>query len=134
MKKSDITAALTEFFSSEDGRQLVGGLFFDAIRQAMVYDIEYEDNSEPGKTRIKTEQGDILSHIAKWIMNSEGAIRGVQADAAAARNRAGQAREASMETIRLVNMVGRVLTDIERPLKTIAANADHVSLKRVGGQ
>jgi len=132
MKKTDITAALTEFFNSEAGRQLVGGLFFDAIRQAMVYDIEYEDNSEPGKTMIKTEQGDILSHIAKWIMNSEGAIRGAQADAASARNRAGQAREASVETTRLVNMVGKILTDIEQPLKTIAANIDPGILKRVG--
>ena len=125
--KKIITEALTDFFTSEPGRQLVGKIVFDALRQALVYEIEMEDaTSEPGKIKEKIVRGDILSHIGAWIKNSEGAIRGVQADAAAARNRAGQVRTAAAGLERKINLVGRVLVDLESPIKTVAAAADAI--------
>lgn len=62
-------------------------------RHFQSYEVDLECRHPDGAVEVKKERGDILGFIAQWIKNSEGAIRGCQADAAAARNRAVETRD-----------------------------------------
>lgn len=104
--KNLMTAALTDFLKSEAGENLIGNIVFKAVNQALLMSIQYEDGkSEPGRVVEKTETVHMAHWLAKYMPHIEGSIRGCQADAAAARNRA--ATTENMMT-GLVDAFGRI--------------------------
>ena len=91
-QKELIKEAMAEFFASTEGETIIGTIVCKALYQNLnSYEFEMEHTAPDGVKEAKIVKGDILKFIAQWIKNSEGAIRGAQADAAKARNRAGQA-------------------------------------------
>jgi hypothetical protein len=91
---NQITAALADFFKSEQGQALIGNIVLKAVNQALTLDVQYEDGkSDPGRVVEKTETWHMRDWLYKYMPHIEGALRGVQADAATARNRAVQTRD-----------------------------------------
>lgn len=96
--KAAVKEAIVELMASPEGRQAFGPLMMDAVGQWIGgYMIEMEKHHPDGTIERVKQPGDILAHISEWIKNSEGAIRGCQADAAAARNRAAETRDIMAE-------------------------------------
>lgn len=89
-----IENALIKFFESERGETLIGNIVIKAVDQAMIRKVQFEDSkSEPGRIIEKTEEWNILDWIAKYFPYMEGALRGVQSDAAQARNRSVEVKD-----------------------------------------
>jgi hypothetical protein len=98
--KGVIKEAIIELMATDEGKQAFGPVVFDAIGQWLQsYELDLERTHPDGTIERVKERGDILSFIAHWISRSEGAIRGCQEDAAAARNKAVQTRNLLMEAI-----------------------------------
>jgi len=92
--KEAVKEAIVELMETPEGKSAFGPLVYDAIGQWLQsYEIEMEKHHPGGAIEVVKQRGDILAHIAHWIKNSEGAIRGVQADAAEARNRSAETRD-----------------------------------------
>lgn len=92
--KTIIKEAMAEFLQSPEGEAMIGNIMLKAVDQAMKREIRFEDGkSEPGRIVEKTEPWNILDWLVKYLPHVEAAVRGCQSDAAAAKNRAAQARE-----------------------------------------
>jgi hypothetical protein len=89
MIKKIVIEALTEFFSSSAGKELVK----QAVNDALIYDIKSEKTLPDGRVEIIEEKRHALAAMITYLSRTEGAIRGCQEDAAAARNKAVQTRE-----------------------------------------
>jgi hypothetical protein len=86
--------ALGDYLRSPEGEALVGGIVVQAVNQALTRELRFEDGtSEPGRVVEKTERWNLLDWLAVYLPRVEGAVRGAQADAAGARNRAGETRD-----------------------------------------
>lgn len=86
---------LKRFFESKDGQRIIGQIVLNAINQALMREIRFEDGkSEPGRVVEKTELRNVLDVVAEYLPAVEGAVRGCQADSAMARNRARETRDA----------------------------------------
>ena len=117
--KGILKEALTEFFSSDEGRKVFGQIVFDAINEAMLAEINFEDGkSESGRIVEKTETVNMIQFLARYIPGLEGSLRGVQSDAAQARNRAAEARNGVGQLISVAQELARV--QIESRDKTTA--------------
>ena len=100
-QKELIKEAMAEFFASTEGETIIGTIVCKALYQNLnSYEFEMEHTAPDGVKEAKIVKGDILKFIAQWIKNSEGAIRGAQADAAKARNRAGEALQVIKDIVR----------------------------------
>ena len=92
--KEAVKEAIAELMATPEGRNAFGPVMFDAVGQYInSYALDLEKHHTDGTIERVKENGDILSFIAKWISQTEGAIRGVQSDAAQARNRAAETRD-----------------------------------------
>ena len=92
--KEAVKEAIIELMDTPEGRKAFGPLMFDAVGQYIKsYALDLEKHHPDGTIERVKENGDILAFIAKWISQAEGAIRGVQSDAAQARNRAAETRD-----------------------------------------
>ena len=92
--KKIVKEAILELMATDEGRKAFGPLVFDAVGQWMQsYELDLERTHKDGTIERVKERGDILSFIAAWISRAEGAVRGCQADAASARNKATQTRD-----------------------------------------
>lgn len=88
MFKKIITKVLENFFQSQRGKELIRIILLKTVSQLLTRTIQIEDGkTEPGKKVIKEEAINVLDHLAKYIPYVEASIRGVQVDAAQARNR-----------------------------------------------
>lgn len=66
-----------------------------AVNQALTREIRFEDSKENrGRVVEKTETWNILDWLVKYFPYMEGALRGCQSDAAQARNRASEVKQA----------------------------------------
>lgn len=91
MFKKAFTTALTNFFASKKGEILIGNIILKAVKQSLIRTIQVEDGkTEPGKKVIKNETVNLLDFMARYLPSVEASIRGVQVDAAQARNRSQQ--------------------------------------------
>ena len=91
MFKKALTKALTNFFESPKGEKLIGTIVLNAVSQSLNRTIQVEDGkTEPGKKVIKNENVNLLDFMARYLPSVEASIRGVQVDAAQARNRSQQ--------------------------------------------
>lgn len=91
-----VEMTLEAFFSSDKGRELVGQIVRSAVESALARTIKVETRRDPnnmGEAVIKEEVCNVLDFLARYLPYVEGAIRGCQADAAAARNRAVECSE-----------------------------------------
>lgn len=93
MKKEKIKQALFDVIQSEAFEQRVGDIVLKAVGQALVRQIEIERGQPDGTVKSAWENWDVLEFLVRYIPRLEGAVRGVQKDAAAARNRATQTRD-----------------------------------------
>lgn len=92
--KGIIKEAILELMATDEGKEAFGSLMMDAVGQWLrSYELDLERTHPDGTVERVKEKGDILAFIAQWISRSEGAIRGCQADAAAARNKSTQTRD-----------------------------------------
>ena len=83
-----IQKQLERFFLSEQGEKVIGQIVLNAVNQALQREILFEDGkSDPGRMVEKKQVWNILDWLVKYIPHIEAAIRGCQADSAAARNR-----------------------------------------------
>ncbi len=83
--------ALQNFFESPKGQALIGQIMLNAVSQSLTRTVQMEDGkTERGKKVIKEKDVNVLDHLAKYIPYVEGAVRGAQQDAGAARNRSQQ--------------------------------------------
>jgi hypothetical protein len=90
-----IEKALVRFFESERGERLLGSIVIKAVNQALTREIRFEDSKENrGRVVEKTETWNILDWLVKYFPYMEGALRGCQSDAAQARNRASEVKQA----------------------------------------
>ena len=81
MIKKLLIDALTQFFKSEKGEELIGNIMLKAIKQSFLKEMHFEDGkSEPGKVVEKTQTVDVLDQILFYLPHLEGAIRGCQVD------------------------------------------------------
>lgn len=113
-QKDIIKEALGEYFESEQGETMLGTIVCKALYQHInSYEFEMEKTTPDGVKEAKTIKGDILKYIAQWIKNSEGAIRGVQSDAAQARNRAVEARDVALHTMQAMQSISQGLPAID---------------------
>jgi len=104
MRQKSFNELMLNFLKSEEGETAIGMIVKKAIDQSLVREILFEDGkSEPGRVLEKKEIVNILDHIAKYMPYVEGALRGVQADANVARNRATQTRDMLIQTIENIN-------------------------------
>jgi len=104
MRQKSFNELMLNFLKSEEGEAAIGSIMKKAIDQSLMREILFEDGkSEPGRVIEKKEIINILDHIAKYMPYVEGALRGVQADASAARNRATQTRDMLIHTIESIN-------------------------------
>lgn len=85
MIKKAIKEALEEFVKSAE--------FELAINRALMREFELERTDAAGRVEKIKETANVLDVLAIWLRNAEGAIRGCQADAASARNKATQTRD-----------------------------------------
>lgn len=92
--KEAVKEAIIELMDTPEGRKAFGPLMMEAVGQWVTgYMLDLEKHHPDGTVERVKENGDILAFIAKWISQAEGAIRGVQSDAAQARNRAAETRD-----------------------------------------
>lgn len=89
MIKKAVIEALKEFFSSDEGMEILSVV----INRALEYEVKAEKTHPDGRTEIVTETRHALAAMLSYLSRTEGAIRGCQADAAAARNKATQTRD-----------------------------------------
>ena len=90
---ANIQKELEKFFTSEAGETIIGQIMIKAVNQALQREIRFEDGkSEPGRVVEKTEVWNILDWLVKYMPHMEAAVRGCQADSAAARNRADEVK------------------------------------------
>jgi len=88
--KKAVKEALKEFFSSEEGQQLIGQIVYSAVRAEMTRTLVIKDGkSRPGEEpHVREEQVHILEFLARYLPDIEGRMLGMQADVASARNKA----------------------------------------------
>ena len=95
---------MLNFLKSKEGETAIGTIMKKAIDQSLLREILFEDGkSDPGRVIEKKEVINILDHIAKYMPYVEGALRGVQVDAAVARDRSVQTRDMLIHTIESIN-------------------------------
>jgi len=100
MRQKSFNELMLNFLTSEEGETAIGAIVKKAIDQSLAREILFEDGkSEPGRIIEKKEIINILDHIARYMPYVEGALRGVQADANVARNRATQTRDMLIQAI-----------------------------------
>jgi hypothetical protein len=106
--KDAVTEAIREYLTSKEGQLAIGKAVYDAVNAAMSAEVRFEDGkSEPGKVVEKTETVNIAHWLARYLPSVEASIRGCQADAAAARNRA-------VESLTAVERVANALVAISQ--------------------
>lgn len=89
-----VVDGITRFLKSDDGEALIGNIMLKALAQAMTREIRFEDGkSETGRVVERTESWNMVDWLVKYLPYIEGAIRGCQADSAAARNRSAEVRD-----------------------------------------
>lgn len=93
MLKKIVIEALTEFFLSEAGKEIMTTV----INQALEYELKCEKSDAAGRTEIVTERRHALAALLGYMSGIEGALRGCQHDAAAARNKAVETRNLILE-------------------------------------
>lgn len=103
--KTVMREAMGEYFASEDGRRVIGLAVYDAVNAVMMAEIRMEDGkSDPGRVVERIETVNVLHFLARYLPGLEASLRGVQSDAAQARNRAAesvQAIEGLLDVFRL---------------------------------
>lgn len=103
-QKELIAEAMADFFRSETGEGLIGNIVIKAMAQHLnSYEWEMERHHKDGTVQVETVRGNVLSYMSDWLKNTEGAIRGAQADAGKARNRAG-------ETLRVILAMAEMIS------------------------
>jgi hypothetical protein len=84
-----IERAIKRFFTSDEGQACIE----KAINAAFQREITFERTDAEGVKEHVKETHNLLDVLAAWLKNTEGALRGCQADAASARNRATETRD-----------------------------------------
>ncbi len=109
MFEKALTKALHKFFESPAGETLIGNIMLKSVSQSFNRTIQIEDGkTEPGKKVIKDENVNVLDFLARYLPSVEASIRGVQVDAAQARNR-------SQNTLNEIGDIKQIFADeIER--------------------
>ena len=121
--KEAVKEAIIELMATPEGRNAFGPVMFDAVGQYInSYALDLEKHHTDGTIERVKENGDILSFIAKWISQTEGAIRGVQSDAAQARNRAAETRD--MLAVAMSRRVNAI--DVDSASRYLDNNADQI--------
>lgn len=106
--KAVVIEALDECLASEAFKVAIGPIVFDAVGQYLhSYELDLEKHHKDGTVERVKEKGDILAFIAKWISQSEAALRGVQSDACQARNRATETRDMVAAAMSIAAATGR---------------------------
>lgn len=120
--KEIIKEALAEFIRSPEGEALIGNIVIKGVNQAMTRKMLFEDGtSEPGRVIEKEQDVHVLEQLIIYLGRTEGALRGVQSDAAQARDRSGQV--ADILTTIADKIESRTLTDGANREKFKIANA-----------
>lgn len=107
-QKNLIKEALTEWVQSKEGETLIGTIVLkgtcQAFEQTLTKEVEVEDGkTEKGKIVYKKKFINILDELVYYLPGVEAAVRGCQSDAAQARDRAGQVRNAVHAVVKAVN-------------------------------
>ena len=113
--------------------QAVGSIVFKAVVQATNFaftrEIAMEDGtSEPGRVVEKNSEKNVICFLAEYIPNLVGALRGCQADAASARNRATETRNGLQDMGQLLQALSNLLAANDH---AIACNATCTHCGRV---
>jgi len=91
MFEKALTKALSNFFASSKGQEIIGNIMLRALSISLTRTVQIEDGkTEPGKKVVKEENINVLDHLIKYMPYVEAALRGVQVDADVARNRSVQ--------------------------------------------
>jgi hypothetical protein len=112
--KAAVKEALAEYLATDAGQKAVGRACYDAVNAAMSAEVRMVDGkSEPGRRVEKTETVNLIHFLARYLPGVEAAIRGCQADAAGARNRA-------LDNLAATERVVAALTEISTHRQAIA--------------
>jgi hypothetical protein len=96
--KKQVQAGICELIEDDAFVDRLGNLLFavvqKALEEALTAEINFVDGKgNPGRAVERTEKVNMIAWLAKYIPEIEGRLLGVQADAAAARNRSAQVRD-----------------------------------------
>ena len=95
MKKKDVIEAFKEFLTTEEGETIMGNIMLKAFNQAMTRNIKVESGRDNpgGPPVIKEETWNMVDWLMNYMPYVEGSIRGVQVDAASARNKSEEVKQ-----------------------------------------
>lgn len=112
-----VEAGIARFLESKKGEALIGTIMLKAINQSLTRKVRFEDGkSEPGRTVERTETVNAIDWMIKYAPYMEAALRGVQSDAASARNCAAEARDIGQMVIEMAKtMESAIDLALDRP-------------------
>ena len=134
MKQEKFNELMINFLKSKEGEAAVGSIMLAAIAQSLEREMEFEDgHTEPGKTIHRTKTINVLDQLVFYLPHVEAAIRGVQSDAAQARNRAANTRDILLAMCVMAKRQGVDLTpdkDLQREIDE--RRSDHNQIAAAG--
>ncbi len=114
--------ALTDFFKSEEGEEILGNISMKASDQSFIREIQIEDGkSEPGKKVIRTEKVNAVDFLMKYLPDVEARVLGYQADSSQAKNYSAKVLQDNVELKNKLDAIGNIMVHgIEPALRKVA--------------